>query len=593
MDINIGYGQIDPTAKIDSAPKANDKQLWINMDDLKIDGLVPKNIQTCEHNQAILDGTQEHLPGNPENYSWGFWSLSMSGVDRIFQGVPPTLDIGFTYNHKSPGLSFLFYPHSEDWADKIRVTWYSTPPEYEYYKDQNGNMIQIEIYSGIVIKSGIYILDGVIGIVQEEIYNFKHIKVEFISTNIRNRFIKLAGIDYGFGRSFPNEIINTVTILEEIDPTSDVISINTINFQIKSDLPEYSLVSGLGETMLMQYQPLTVMGNQKEFGTFFLQFPWTDLYGNGTVIDYQGIDAIGVMDKYQFWGGIYYNILFSDIVSQLFSICFPTQLIRYEIDTIFIGKHVSGWIPTGTCRTALQLICFAIGAVADDSRRDYVWIYPRDKEINGTIEDDEIYRSPSLKPTTYYSGADVTAYEYVPSSETIEAHKSALPVGQRPIKFSEPLYDIQISAGATILSQSANHAIINVTTAGEIIITGTRYIVNQTIFSYPETKDIPAGEVENIKQYSNCTMMSSVDAPNRAKSLFEYLQQRAKFEGDMLLKEREPGYMYSVSTGYRRQNNEYIKNLPINGTIERLNVNLRGERATARVIGDVADPRNG
>lgn len=580
MNIQIGYGQIDPSAKPDSMPSTTDKQSWVNLDDLKIDGLEVKNIATCEHNQAILDGTQEHLPDKPELYTWGLWSASMSDESGLFAS-PPTLDIGFNYNHKSPGLTLLFYPHSDDYAEEVRVTWYSTPPQYEYKEDGRGGFIQIEIYSGVIITSGIYTILSNIGQINENVTGFKHIKIEFLSTNIRHRYIKLAGINYGAGKVFEDSDIDTANILEEIDPISNRISINTLNFRIKTHEADFSMVSGIaGDSMLMRNQQFNVVADNKDFGTFFLQFPWRDVYGTGSVFDFQAIDAIGVMGKYQFWGGIYNNVTIESIIAELFRICFPTQLIRYQIDPVFAGRRVSGWIPITTCHEALRYICFAIGAVADTSRRDYVWIYERDREITHVIPKEHLYIAPTLSPTDYCSGVDVVAYEYVPSDEIVEAHKATYPIGRRPIKFSEPLYDIQVS-GAQKVEQSENHVIINVTVAGEIIITGKRYIVNTPVFS--AHAEVEAGEVESVVTYDNCTLVHPSYAQAVADDIFSHLKQRARIETDVRLGDLEPGYIAEVPT-YDR---------PINGTIEQLDISLRGGRARMKVIGDVADPRNG
>jgi len=508
----------------------------------------------------------------------------MSDENGLFD-APPTLDIGFTFNHKSPGLTLLFYPHSEDWASEVRVAWYSVPPEYEYRRDRNSGFIQVEVYSGVIIKSGTYTISSTVGQIVENIVNFRHIKIEFLSTNIRHRFVKMSGINYGQGRSFQDSDIDTASILEEIDPTSNEITINTLNFRIKTHNPEFSLVSGVGDDMLMSNQQMTIIGDQKEFGTFFLQFPWKDVHGNGTVIDFQAVDAIGVMDKYDFWGDVYVDVPIETLIGQLFAICFPTQLIRYVIDPVFAGLRVSGWIPKCKCRQALQYICFVIGAVADDSRRDYVWIYKPDTEISGVV--DKRYMGPTIEPTTYYSGVDVISYEYALSDETMEAFKGVLPAGQKPIRFNEPINNIQISSGATILSKSANHAIINVTVPGEITITGNRYIVNQTVFS--ERAEVPAGEVENIKTYDNCTLMSPAYAPKRAGSLFAYLKQRTQWTGDIRLEDREVGYKYEIPTASRTYSGQVYQGLPIQGTAEQLDINMRGNRARMKVIGDVVD----
>lgn len=557
MKVQIGYGQIDPSAKPDSTPQSNDVQPWTDLNDLKLDRVTIKNVATLERNYAVLDGEQEHLPDNAEEYQWGFWSASMSDENGKFTH-PPVLDIQFSFNHKSPGLSLSFYPYSDDYASKIRATWYSG--------------------QGDIIHTGEYDIDSVEGYIAQNINDFRRIQLEFLETNKPNRYVKFSGISYGFGRSFADEDIDTVTILEEIDPTSNEISINTLNFRIRTNNPEFSMVSGIGDNMLMHYQQMSIVADKRDFGLYFLQFPWKDVYGDGSVVDFQAVDAIGVMDNYQFWGDVYHNIPIETLLDQIFNVCFPTKLVRYELDDTFKGKTLSGWIPINTCRHALQLICFAIGAVADDSRRDYIWIYPPDTELTSTIPNEKIYRSPEITPTTYYSGVEVVAYEYIPGEDSIDAFSGELKAGQNVVRFAEPLHSLSI-AGGSIIESTANHAVLNIPSDGEYTLAGLRYTVNQPVFQ--ELEEVSAGEVENIKIYQNCTMLAPEDGPALAAHLFAYLKQRAQFSGDIRLDMNEPGYMVEVST---------VGN-PIKGTIEQLDIDLRGDRAKVKVIGSVDDPR--
>lgn len=479
----------------------------------------------------------------------------MSGDDGLFDD-PPILDITFSANHKSPGLTLLFYPYSDDYASEVRATWF------------NG--------AGEVIRTGIYEIDGTTGYIDQSVPSFRRIRLEFLKTNIRNRYIKMSGINYGEGQSMQDDTIDTASILEEIDPTSNEVTINTLGFKIRTKDPRFSIVSGLGDDMLMRNQPMTVIADDVEIGTFFLQ-SHKDVHGNGTVIEFSAIDAIGVMDQYPFYGDIYNNVTVESILDRLFAICFPTQLITYQLDGPLQGKRVSGWIPKGTCRTALQQICFAIGAVADDSRRTFVWIYTRDTELDHTIP--WVYQGPTIQPTEYYSGVDVVAHEYAKGDEVAEAHKATYPVGRREVLFAEPLYDVAVSSGsASIVERSANHVILNVTAQSEIILTGKKYIVNQSVFSERDP-DIPPGEVENVRTYSNCTMLAPTDAPQIAQSLYQYLRQRASFDGDVRLDNNEVGQVVEVPTAGHA----------IRGTIEQLGINLRGGRARMKVIGNVMD----
>lgn len=561
MAIAISYGQIDPSAKINSIPSSTDKQPWVNIDDLKLDNLEVKNIQTCEHNQGILDGTQEHLPNNPQNYHWCYWSLSMSDGNGNFDPFNyPTINIEFRFPlTRAFGTTLLFYPHSDDYANKVRFTWSNS--------------------SNAVIHSEIFEFTSIIGVVGKGFVGTKYIKMEFMSTNIRNRFVKLARINYGVGRIFADRNIKSVNITESIDVISEQLTINTANFQIVTDDPEFSLISG--NDMLMINQQFNIDRDGKSFGTYFLRFPWKDVYNDGHTFNFQAVDPIGAMDKYKFWGDIYVNIPITTLISQIFAVCFPTQLIDYEIDPYFDGRTVSGLIPISTCRQALQQVCFAIGAIADDSRRDYVWIYPPDKIINTVIPHNNLYMPSETSSTDYWSGVDVTAHEYVPSDEVVEAHNGIRQAGRHTIEFSEPLYNLSFE-GCTRIESTATHAIVDVPTTGTVIISGNRYIVNRPIYSV--RGDIQANEIESVKRIENCTLTHPSVAQQIAQNTYDYLAQRIQYTGDVRLVDREVGEMVRIPL-----EDERINRYQLDSTINYLAINLRADRAQLKAVGNVTN----
>ena len=209
-NLQIKFAQIDPAAKADiSSIIAPDKISWSNINDLIYDNMPkPGNYATMEHNYTILDGGMEEFPDETDGETWGLWSDSLSDEAGNFAN-PPALDISFHANHKSRGLTLYFYPFTDDYAKEICVTWYDSRDE--------------------VIKTGIYALNSNIGVISEPVIDFRRIAVEFLSTNIRHRFIKLYALEYGVIRILPDEEIDSCRILEEIDPTVESISINILN----------------------------------------------------------------------------------------------------------------------------------------------------------------------------------------------------------------------------------------------------------------------------------------------------------------------------------------------------------------------------
>lgn len=558
--ITIKYGQLDPEAKADSLPASASSKPWADVSALSRELEPPGNYATLEHNCWTLDGSMKILPEDPGAEEWGFFSASMSDDNAVF-AEPPELDIYFGSAHKSPGLTLYFYPHTYDRAVQVRVTWYAS--------DQV-----------TVLHTGEYELTGNPGVVNQTVAEWCRIKIEFLTTFLPYRYIKLYGIDYGIARTFADSDIDTASVLEEIDPISDVISVNTLNFRMKTHDPSFAPVFE-DDSMLMRKQELTVTASDNPFGIFFLR-TWNDVHGDGKVYDFIAQDAVGIMDGYRFMGGMYDNEPVVNILRKLFEICFPAGNIGFELDEPLANVTVSGHIPIVSCREALRQLCFAIGAVADTSRRGYVWIYRRDTETEFEIPLENKYMGGSgIEPTEYFSGVDLTSYEFSQSSEINEIHSSALAPGAYTFEFTEPLHSLT-ATGAAITESGANHATINVTAAGNVTLSGRRYIRSEIVHSV--RGEVIAGEAANVCVFSGCALVTNENAPALAAELFAYLKQRTVAESEIrlggVIAGLEPGYVARMES--RRGN--MIST--ITGTVERLEINLRGMRAKARIVGD-------
>ena len=77
---SITFGLVDVTAKDDSILSVNDKQDFVDIQDLKEDNIEEIKYATCEKNQFALDGTFELMPDTLDNMCW--WSNEMSDKKR-------------------------------------------------------------------------------------------------------------------------------------------------------------------------------------------------------------------------------------------------------------------------------------------------------------------------------------------------------------------------------------------------------------------------------------------------------------------------------------------------------------------------------
>ena len=153
---------------------------------------------TMEWNCSILDGTMVHLPDNLENSQYPYFSDSISDENGDFE-TPPILEVEFEKNHSSAGISILFdgaYP------EEMKVSWYG-------------------LDNKIISEVTFYPMDKYV-VLNNNAENYWKIRIEFVSTKIPYRFLKILNIDYGIKLNWTGESIIKATITEELDRKSVV-----------------------------------------------------------------------------------------------------------------------------------------------------------------------------------------------------------------------------------------------------------------------------------------------------------------------------------------------------------------------------------
>jgi hypothetical protein len=703
----ISFGLFDVSAKPDSSPSCPDKQPFVDIDQLKLDAVTAPPSATLEPNSWFLDGTFSAFPDEPETKTFGLWSASISEANGAFN-APPVLTIEFTENHSSMGVSFEFDPYGDNHPNHINIKWYGS----------GGTVLLADedFHPASWRYSALHTVE-----------NYDKLVITFYSMSVPYRYLKLQKINYGVLREFgPDEVIEA-GILEEINPISAELSINTLNFRLYSPDGDFNILNPQGiYTLLQQRQPLVVTerinGASKPMGTFFL-----DEWENPTEHTFAmtAMDAIGIMDGTTYKGGIYKNLLtenqygietdttgftpyFSETIERdttehwegtaslkiisnpadgdhiikvvgpltlgsstgnhplkagekiTFSfyrksdgtgrararmvfknasggsisevsapnVAVPTSWERhvftytvpdgcagaevrislnasgtvwvdnlylgppewasgadlmadiltdagfgYDIDSSYAAIPVYGWLPISSHREALQQVAFAVGAVVDTSRSDIIRVYPLPTSVSGTITKDRRFTGGGVKMRGLVTGVEVTAHNYVESSETVELFNGALAAGEHEITFMEPMHDLSIS-GATILTNNCNYARVNVASPGTVVLSGKRYVDTTQVYGvYMGT--LPAGAKENILKVEEATLVSGANAQATAQRVYDYYQKRIEQTVSMVLGNEQVGQTVNVETLYNQERT---------GAIESLETDLTGGFRTKVVI---------
>lgn len=547
----ISYGLFDVTAKSDSAPATADKQPFVDLAQLKEMDLQVEKFATGERNQFILDGSFKLFPDDPTSHDYGLWSLSMSDSTGAFL-IPPVLTITFSENHSSLGLTLRFHESTGDYCDRLNVKYYNSA----------GNLLLDQNYNPTNV---LYFADG-----QAE--DYRKIVITFLGTNKPYRYAKLTEIKYGILKIFGPESLLSANILEEIDPLSAELSINTLDFKIHTN--DFAILDMKGVYALLQRkQSVDVVGIidsvRKPMGTFYLNEPKSDSNRTTTM---SCIDLIGVIDQTDFKGGLYTGVLASIIIDAIMA---SAGGIEYELGSSFAAVTLSGWIPICTHREALQQVAFAIGAIVDCTRGDKIKLYPPPTVPMGSISYSMKLDGHKLKLRPLVTGVEVIAHNYKAITASQEILNEVKAPGTYEITFIEPIHSLAVTGG-TIISSNANYVRISVTNSGTVLLTGHPYVDSTQIFG-TYMPELPANEKTNVLKIEDATLVSNNNAQGVANRIYAYYQNRYQAEGPIKLTDEEPGQIWIMDSMNDRQ---------LEGIVESMDINLTGGfLANARITG--------
>lgn len=555
-DTEIVLDLIDVTAKSDSTPAATDILPFADAAQLKRDGLTVPKYATLEDGFFLLDGSFELFPDTPAGVDFGYWSQNMSGSDSSFAN-PPTLEIGFTKQHTSAGLTLYFLP---DFPVLINIQWLTL--------------------GGVLISSKDFQPDALDYFCDCAVENFGKIIITFKRTAKPYRYIKLRAVDYGTYLSFSGESVVDAKITEEVDPISNTLSINMANFSLHSPTDDFNLMNPQGVYKLLQ-QGQKVHIRQRpdagniEMGTFRLA-TWQS--ADASTGQFTANGSIGELDKTDFkLGRIYVNEPTGNIIDAIMQSAGWTD---YTVENTIRSVPLSGWLSISSHRATLQQVAFAAGAIVDDSRGSTIRIYSQPPTYNHLIPRSRKFSGGSVKLLSYISDVSLTAHNYVLKTDAEQIFQGTLAVGQHEIQFDSACAELSITGG-TITEQHSNYVIVSVGTDGEVILTGRKYEDHPVIYLQAAEK-LPAGASRNTIKFEKATLISAANAPIIAHRLYDYYQLRYQTTAPIILEQECAGekvaLQHTDGTGYTMD------------VIEKMDIDLVGGFvANATLIGNGID----
>lgn len=506
----VEFGLYDVTARGDSAPSCTTAKPFCNLGrDLLLESVPSQNkYGTLESEQWLMDGSFSFFPEVPEQYFWGLWSTTQSDKIGVFAD-PPVLDITFTQDHSSSGLTLHFYSPTEDWASRIKIQWFS----------QDGGLISTTLFYP----------DSVDYYCAKKVENYRRIRIHFLETNHPGRYLKLAGIDYGVYLHFSGHEIVEAHVLEECDPLSSEISINTLNVSLYNKEGRFSILNPEGYFDVLQHkQKFTVWEDVKQdarstgsvsycMGTFYLS-DWSN--SGDTLADFSAVDAIGLLDGAPFDGGIY-NTTAAELAEAILT------GYSYTLDESLAAERVQGYIAAGTRREALQQLAFAIGAVVDCSRGELIRIAPAPSKASGMITyDRKLQDGSKVTLNPLITAVAVTAHRYLPGEATEELYRDTLDPGIYRVTFNAPaVVDSLTVTGAELTESGVNLCTLTVAKAGEVCVTGRKY-TDSTVVLRRTAANLPPNAQDNELTVTDATLVGPGRAEAVAVRVLEHYAQR-------------------------------------------------------------------
>lgn len=481
--VSIRYGDVAPEAKENFVPTASESEFDTLAQLQQYNLNFPNYANPCELYSVVLDGTAQAFPSVPEQANLGLWSEQISNDDGTFT-EPIVLTLTSEGQYSSQGLTLTFDTYNNTYCNHLNIKWYRNG---EIIRDENEEPQDKDFYP-----------DNASYFCRKQVENYNKVVITFYSLNMPKNRLKLRVIDYGYGTFFYGDELRGVKLIQEIDPISTQISINTADFTLDSHSDmEYSF---------QQKQPLSVFFNGELKATTFVKKSTRKAKRLWSI---QSEDYIGSLDSIPYYGGIYASKNAVELLTDIFTVA----KVPYSIDEVFADAVVTGYIPFTTCRDALMQVAFAIQAVVDTSNSDVVKVVALEDDVKQTIPLNRIMQGQNFADEETVTGVEVAVHSYKPITETVDVYDaSESGAGENIlVKFSEPLHDLSITKGSFAVDEKGNelkytnYAVINAN--ANCILRGKKY-EHKTSTRRMNNSVVSANEIEKVIAIDNATLVT-------------------------------------------------------------------------------------
>lgn len=529
--IQFGRNAIETKADATFSLTTGTLQSFSNLDDLKTNIVTSKPYATYEPDFWLLDGNYHFKPDS--NVHVGLMTTNMSDGDGNFVPSLPTLTIEFGSLHSTNGITLHFSLSTGDYADFF-----------------------ISYYNGVsLIDSSSYSPSSPDFSIGAAVSNFDKIEIQFETTNRPYRYARLKAIDFDTFTTFSKDQIKEAQLIEQIDVLGMELPAGQLTFTLFSSDGDFNIIDPQGVyATLQKYEPIELyesIDNESVYlGRYYID-EWKSK--SDTLASFTAFDVLARLEAQKYYNGDLWlpGILTTDLLDDLFSVLG----MSYTIDSFWTTFYTPGHLPIINGREALHQIVFVLcsnssyttnktTAIVSCARSNVVNIkaQPLAETITSptytlTTAD---YSNPNIELKQQVTGVEVIGFLWRTSDTTIDLINESMDAGDHTILFSTPVGLPLAITGATLTTSTINYAVINVASPGTVHLYGVPIIDTPKL----EEKTDPTVTDDfrkNIVRVDTAVLMGHNISLHKAKTIYDYLQERVLFKGRLFASAIAPG----------------------------------------------------
>lgn len=387
----ILYKDVAPLAEDDATPTVTGADAMSDPGKLP-HGSDPGAVMTLETNQWVLDGTHGYL----DESKVALWSSALSDGNCVLS-PEPVIDIDFTEQHSSLGVTLEFDPPGINYCALLNIKWY-----------QGETLLADKDFTP----------DSPLYFCRQTVTAYDRIQITLKQTSLPYRRAKVNHIIFGLYRQFGADDFRSVKIINQSDLISAELPVSTMDFELDSD-------DDIG-FMFQLKQEIEARNGDYLVGVYYI-----DEHKRTSQRQYQlnCYDALGVLDESPFPGGVYNSI---SALSLLESIVGP----EFVLDAAVEDMDLTGIIMPGSRRAAAQQVLFAAGWLCATDGGSVVRVFSTDQTLS-IVGKGRTYTGASSSIAAITTEVQVTAHAYA------EDANGSVEIGGKKYSDAQTVYTVK------------------------------------------------------------------------------------------------------------------------------------------------------